>query len=629
MRPTGQPSGQPTRAPTIFLYATSSPTALFSRDNVTGTVTFLPATRRVCQDVEIRILFKSTLDISSNITHRINTPGLTTKGCAGLQMNNTRLGMLLQTSLDFIVYYFEGIYANSFLGSYITVQPRNYLYKNTYYRLDIDRSNGLQRTCPTNNTWSVMRYAHNETDFVRRQAGVSGSLVPAFYAATECYVVNSSIAFFPPMQQFQTSINITLTLGFTIQTGDYLTVYLPGFTNSNGRFPMNPVVVNSSTYYIGKGKSRRTFLYGNVTKFNTPSNLQSPWTGSWHEGSNSSVARTAWSDPSKLILYPNHVYPAGVPFWVLIDRYPNSLVSLCGRPPNFPAFRFKVTSSNYYTNTSSFLSAGQIGDGCKSQNYCSGNGNCDFCTSKCTCFNGFGSPSDKLRAISDDFHADCSSRTCPSSPAIWVASADFSTTGFHRQVECSNNGICQRETGVCQCFPGYSGAACDRMGCPGDPPCSGRGVCKALKQLALDAAAQPLTRLPQTYHDVAHDTNFVPAVLTTNLTTPNDGGFGHGCVCDSAWAVGLGANQTQEAEYFGAKCEFRRCPSGDDPKTIYVNELNCTGLARTGGRDVGQDGNLCHIDCSNQGVCDYSTGTCACFEGFFGANCGKRFTYGA
>ena len=95
-----------------------------------------------------------------------------------------------------------------------------------------------------------------------------------------------------------------------------------------------------------------------------------------------------------------------------------------------------------------------------------------------------------------------------------------------------------------------------------------------------------------------------------------------GCVCDSSWPVGLEANKTQLAEYFGPACEFRRCPSGDDPTTSHINETDCFGKSQTGGSDVGLRGNLCHVDCSGRGMCDYKSGVCTCFKGYFGSNCG-------
>lgn len=36
---------------------------------------------------------------------------------------------------------------------------------------------------------------------------------------------------------------------------------------------------------------------------------------------------------------------------------------------------------------------------------------------------------------------------------------------------------------------------------------------------------------------------------------------------------------------------------------------------------VGLKGNLCHVDCSNRGLCNYYTGICKCFEGSWGDAC--------
>ena len=62
------------------------------------------------------------------------------------------------------------------------------------------------------------------------------------------------------------------------------------------------------------------------------------------------------------------------------------------------------------------------------------------------------------------------------------------------------------------------------------------------------------------------------------------------------------------------------CPSGDDPMTRH-DETDCTNVTATGGRGIGQQGNLCHVDCANRGMCDYLSGVCTCFAGFYGADC--------
>jgi len=115
-----------------------------------------------------------------------------------------------------------------------------------------------------------------------------------------------------------------------------------------------------------------------------------------------------------------------------------------------------------------------------------------------------------------------------------------------------------------------------------------------------------------------------------------------GCVCDSSWPVGLNAGQTQEPEWFEADCSKSKlmplpsfmmklkvcllhrighCPSGDDPMTT-KNETNCFGRGILPFKYKGKRGNLCHVDCSNRGVCNYETGICKCFDNFYGPNCG-------
>ena len=44
--------------------------------------------------------------------------------------------------------------------------------------------------------------------------------------------------------------------------------------------------------------------------------------------------------------------------------------------------------------------------------------------------------------------------------------------------------------------------------------------------------------------------------------------------------VGLGAGQTQEAEFFGPDCSMLHCPSGDDPGEQQREELACEHVGR-------------------------------------------------
>lgn len=53
----------------------------------------------------------------------------------------------------------------------------------------------------------------------------------------------------------------------------------------------------------------------------------------------------------------------------------------------------------------------------------------------------------------------------------------------HFYMECSNQGLCDRGTGMCECFEGYSGRACASTSCPND--CSGRGTCATIAEMAV------------------------------------------------------------------------------------------------------------------------------------------------
>jgi len=144
--------------------------------------------------------------------------------------------------------------------------------------------------------------------------------------------------------------------------------------------------------------------------------------------------------------------------------------------------------------------------------------------------------------------------------------ADDANTA-HQPFECSGRGICDRSTGSCNCVAGYSGDACQRTVCPGD--CSGNGICQSEAYFVQDASTA--SGLSLTY-------------------TGFDANSAYGCKCD--------------AGFRGPDCASRECPSGPDP--------------------MNGDGGAQGMDCSGRGLCDYSTGICKCFKGFFGERCEEQ-----
>jgi hypothetical protein len=204
-------------------------------------------------------------------------------------------------------------------------------------------------------------------------------------------------------------------------------------------------------------------------------------------------------------------------------------------------------------------------------NGCSGHGTCGA-NDKCVCY---AQKDDNALADSggeEELHtfftsrdyadaawigADCSLRSCPIREA-WVGVATADNEG-HGRAECARQGECDRKTGLCKCFPGYTGDACERTVCPND--CSGRGTCITQSQFAIEASKSYNTPWDQVKHQ--------------------------GCLCD------IGSR--------GPDCSLRECPSNTDIM---------------GGKGANEG-----RDCSGRGLCDYETGLCTCFSGYYGTRC--------
>lgn len=161
---------------------------------------------------------------------------------------------------------------------------------------------------------------------------------------------------------------------------------------------------------------------------------------------------------------------------------------------------------------------------------CSHRGHLEHATKRCICSSGYHGP-------------DCSLKYCPFGIA-WAGVPTARDTVHDRKAECSNMGICDRNTGVCKCRAGFEGPACERLWCPrtkGGVDCSGHGRCMSLSQAGAEWNGAQLVRDPtrKTYNE------------------PWDARKLHGCLCDDGWT--------------GYDCSVRQCLLGydgvlEDPK---------------------------------------------------------------
>jgi len=141
--------------------------------------------------------------------------------------------------------------------------------------------------------------------------------------------------------------------------------------------------------------------------------------------------------------------------------------------------------------------------------------------------------------MGDEDSGDCSDRVCPFELA-WVDHPNKDGS-FHNYAECAGRGLCNRGTGECECFEGYTGKACQRTTCPND--CSGHGTCEYIEELGFYSV----------HGDYFNGAAGYKSFGNRPVTFSNEEWDNHktmGCVCDPRWT--------------DLDCSRRMCPKGND-----------------------------------------------------------------
>lgn len=172
-------------------------------------------------------------------------------------------------------------------------------------------------------------------------------------------------------------------------------------------------------------------------------------------------------------------------------------------------------------------------------NACSGHGTCGA-DDVCNCYANY--------RMGDEDGGDCSDRVCPYDIA-WVDHPDENGL-FHNYAECSNRGVCNRGSGECECFEGYTGKACQRTSCPND--CSGHGTCEYIEELGFGSSIGD-------YFDgsSAGKKKIGQRAVTFGDTKIWDNHKTMMCVCDPKWT--------------DLDCSRRMCPKGNDVMNTRLN----------------------------------------------------------
>lgn len=572
----------------------------------------------------------------------VRMSGFTSGNCNNIRGVDIKTLPMENTSTYFISSWEEGNVQNEFSDSYLILTATDDFVDLRSYKVKIDGIAGIRLNCAGNYT-----YANDKNLTIWRSNALlteptAARLYPDIITGS-CYVTNQHLSFGQSSEPIFTNtitprnseINLTMTPAMTLNPGDKILITLSGFTSGNRSKEVNGLETGNIRNLMIYDRFRN-FLLSRGQYLINPAYTRA--NASWTEGCCLYNGQPGMHN-STLTINVLESIPAGTKLDFLVHAV-NGIQPVCGIPENYSLFSLKIVDSdNTIVVPKTSIPSDVIGS---CPNDCSGHGTCDYCMSTCSCDPGYGSRSD---IGFKNMARDCSELACPVGPS-WAAtpkkkeehpsnvSSASSIGNYHYDAECSGVGTCNRNTGLCNCGMLFTGRACENSKCPGTTePCSGQGTCFSMEHLALQDAALPL-----------NDMNYIPDYNSSLIWINQARGYHYtdsegndnqawdarsiyGCICDSSWEVGLEANVTQSPEFFGVDCSLRHCPSGDDPSTESIDETDCSEKEAIGFRGIGEPGNLCHVDCSNKGSCDYSTGLCTCFSGWYGANCGLRVKY--
>lgn len=568
----------------------------------------LPAS--TCQPTQITLTLEIDGGIFSGDFVYFYLAGFTSGNCDNKKGNNRDIEeMLLWPRGGWEAAWFEGTVANEYEDSYLRLRARD-LDRSPGYRhtILIDPSNDLRPNCGMDANSSKHRISaiavNDSAAAALRRLNASDAVEGS------CYLTGTSLNFRPAIPKYTSTVRIKFISAQALQSHDQVVVKLSGFTSGKaGGVPGMDMAIA-----IQDGET----MAGNTSKYFRGAH--------WREGCCYQQHSPGYENSTATFYVRDGVViNAGSEVDVVITI--GQIRPQCGLPGPYESMTITVVP-HVDNSTSSqeglrrvvppqaFASANAIGDGCRSLNFCSNNGECDHCLGRCNCEFGFGASEEQPRRRLDEW--TCGEPTCPLG-ATWAGMVTVSGDNAHGTLsECSGAGECKRKSGTCKCFTGFAGPACERRQCPGysaeTGDCSGHGVCASMRDLAMMDQALPLS--PS--HSSSYD--FFTAAAAERAQAW-DAKRLYGCVCDSSWPVGLGEGERDKPEWFGPDCSLRRCPSGNDPLTA-IDETDCSNRTTASGVDFFRNGSICHVECSNRGVCDHVMGACSCFAGFRGPHCG-------